>query len=111
MSGRVKALFGKPLRALLAAWVLAQDGTAFYLQEVQLALAPFGAAPSGVATELRVLVAHGMLLETEDGRRVYFTRIGGPLWAIYEAMVSAFDLNPTSRESESRRSSPAGEHS
>lgn len=92
-SRQVKGLFGRPVRVLLAIWIL-QNEQPFFLQEAQTALLPFGEAPSAVAKELRVLVEHGMLSEMPDGRRVYFTPITSPLWDGFLAIGTAVNLVP-----------------
>lgn len=88
----VKALFGRPLRILLAAWVLGRHGEPFFLQEVQRALSDVGEATSGVAKEVRVFVEHGLLAETRDGRRTYFTPLPSPYWRAFQAIAESCGL-------------------
>jgi len=88
----IKSLFGRPLRVLLATWFISRGMQATYLQEAQAAMLSFGEAPSGVSTELRVLVAKGLLSETPDGRRVYFCPLPAPLWSVYEAIDQAYGI-------------------
>jgi hypothetical protein len=95
VSRQVKDLFGRPLRVLLATWILTRDDPTFFLQEAQVGMLSFGEAPSGVTTELRVFVAHGLLSEFEDGRRVYFTWKDTKLWSVYRAIGEAYALLPT----------------
>ena len=88
MSSTIKGLFGRPVRVLLAVWIMNHHG-AFYVLEAQTALLRFGESPSSVSAELRVLVAHDMLTETADGRRVYFTPRSSDLWSAFAAIAEA----------------------
>ena len=87
----MKALFGRSLRVVLAAWIVQRDVPAFYLQEAQDAMRTFGEAPSGVAQELRKFVKYGLLNESPDLRRVYFTPTDSPLWRAFHAIVAAVE--------------------
>jgi hypothetical protein len=84
----IKAMFGRKLRVVLAAWILDHD-SAFFLQEAQDAMRLHGEAPSGVSSELRKFVKYGMLMETPDQRRVYFSRTESPLWPAFRAIAIA----------------------
>ena len=88
-----KDLFGRPLRVVLAAWIL-DKGEPFYLQEAQQAMLPYGLSGSGVPKELRNFEAHGMLTELADGRRIYFSMLESPYWAALAAIVESFNSVP-----------------
>lgn len=87
-----KDLFGRPLRVLLAAWILDREGEPFYLAEAQDAMRPFGEAGSGVRAEVESFLKHGLLSKYEDGRRNYFTPIESAMWPAFEAIVAALAL-------------------
>jgi hypothetical protein len=84
-----KQLFGRPLRPLLANWILDLQGESFYLQQAQDAMRAHGQAASGVADALRTFVRHDMLQEVPDQRRVYFTALVSPYWAAFRAIAIA----------------------
>jgi hypothetical protein len=85
-----KTLFGRSTRVALADWILDRDA-AFFQLEAQDALRAYGEAASAVTQELRKFVDVGMLAETPDGRRVYFTKLDSPLWGAFAAIATALD--------------------
>lgn len=105
-----KALFGRPARVLLAAWILGRQGAPFYLLEAQRALTQHGEAHSAVARELDVLVTSGLLDRIEDAHRVYFQPMPHGLWSAFESIARHFELSdvlerdPNSRATTSRPS-------
>jgi hypothetical protein len=50
-----------------------------------------GHGAGGVADELRKFKTYGMLAETPDGRRVYFTPTSSPLWSAFRAIVASVE--------------------
>lgn len=90
-AGPAKALFGRPLRVLLAAWILARSDR-FYLFEAQAAMGAYGEAGSGVAKELKTFEAHGMLVARADGGRIYFTATDSGYWEAFRAISASLGL-------------------
>jgi hypothetical protein len=79
------ALFGRPCRLPLAAWILRRTKARFYQSEPPKELG----APTAVRQELTRFARIGLLSEERpDGEnRVYYQRTDSPLWAIIEAAV------------------------
>lgn len=87
-----KVLFGRPLRVLLADWVLSQEGRPFFQMQAQDAMRHFNEAASGVKSELDKFVGLDMLSRFEDERRVWFTALTSPYWRVFEEAAVAFGL-------------------
>lgn len=97
----VKALFGRPVRVVVAEWVLKRSGQSFFLSECQGALVGSpGAAGSAVRAELELFVSVGMLERFESERRVYFTQTAHFAWPAFAAIADAF----ATRRASNRRS-------
>lgn len=85
-----KSLFGRPLRILLAEWILERgDDTSFVQQEAQDAMRLHGESPSGVAKELMTFVNCRMLERVEVDRNVRYVVRSNPLWSAFERMVES----------------------
>lgn len=82
-----RLLFGRPSRLRLLLWIHRVVADRFYQSEPPAEII----AQSAAGTELRRLVALGMLTEhREPGeRRVYYQRQPSPLWAIVVATDQA----------------------
>lgn len=89
--GLVKALFGRPVRIAVAAWILGRSDEAFFLAEAQSSLANLSEASSAVAQEVNRLASLGLLSKTSIDRRTYYTRLEHPMWQAFDAIVRAAD--------------------
>lgn len=88
-----KAVFNRPTRVLLAAWVLERGTTPFKQHEASMALAQFGAAPSAVVQELGRFVEWGMLEESRGGGNVMYGMLKqSPLWDVFRPAARVFGL-------------------
>lgn len=91
-----KAVFNRPARLALAAWVLERGDTPFSQMEAQMGLAEHGEAFSATVQELRRFMEWGMLERSEPGagdRRVlYAMRKESALWEIFRPAVRVFGL-------------------
>ena len=76
-----KALFGRPARLLLAAWITSREGEPFFQQEAMDAMRTYSEAGSAVQTELELFVKYGLLQRTPSETRVYFVVLESPFWA------------------------------
>jgi hypothetical protein len=85
----VKAFFGRPARLLTAAWVLDQDGAAFFQQSASDALRDASETPSATRAALEQFSAFGMLNSFPDGRRRYYVQVDNPFWDAYGALAKA----------------------
>lgn len=97
-SSLLKAFFGKPARALLAAWVIQRQGDSFFQQEAVDALRLAGETMSATQGVLEFFVYFGMLQPINDGRRRYYTPVEHPLWSAYQGVAVACGLLPMSVE-------------
>jgi len=87
-----KALFGRPLRVQLAAWILERDKEPFYLSEAQTAMAiAFGSAGSAARDEIRAFAQWGMLSSNRAGARIYYTPEPHDLWDAFGRIAEAID--------------------
>lgn len=97
-----KAVFNRPARLLLAAWVLEREAQPFSQQEAALSVATYGEAPSAVVQELQRFTEWGMLERSEpapgERRVLYSMRKESRLWEVFRAAVSVFDLEGEEEE-------------
>lgn len=87
----IKALFGRPLRVLLAEWILQRGDDAFVQTEAQDAMRGYNEAASNTRNELLNFAKFGLLSKSEVGGRVYYTPTDNPLWRAYAAIIDAID--------------------
>ncbi|CAH0137567.1 hypothetical protein [Microbacterium sp. Bi128] len=89
----IKRLFGRPVRIYLTLWILEREYQPFYLLEAQTALQTSGHAMSAVRAEVHTLLDCGLLAETPDGNRRYYTPIRSPWWGVFEHIGTALTLS------------------
>ena len=92
-----KAVFGRPVRVLLAGWILEREGAPFFQQEAALALAAaHGEAQSATAQELQRFVEWGLLerLEPAGSERKVWYHVDKQhrLWTVLSAAAVCFGL-------------------
>ncbi len=88
----IKRLFGRPARVYLALWIIQREHQPFYLLEAQTALQSSGHAMSATRTEVHTLLDCGLLTETPDGNRRYYTPIRSAWWGVFEHIGVALSL-------------------
>lgn len=91
----LKRLFGRPTRIHLALWVIGRDREPFYLLEAQTALLRDGHALSATRAEVQTLLHCGLLIETPDGNRKYYTPTESPWWDVFAHIGRALTVTVT----------------
>ena len=94
-----KSLFGRPVRVLVAAWILDRCGEPFFQQEACLAIAAtHGESLSAAAQELERFSSLGLLKRLEPGgseRKVWYHVNKEHLaWPLLEEAAYCFGLLP-----------------
>lgn len=88
-----KAVFNRPARVLLAAWVLERGTVPFKQMDAAIALVEFGAAPSATVQELGRFVDWGMLERSRTEANVMYAMLKqSPLWDVFAPAARVFGL-------------------
>lgn len=94
-----KAMLGRPVRVLLAAWVLERGSIPFLQNDAAVDLAARGEAYSAVVQELKKFAAWGLLEMSpspsgSQGPVLYSLNKEQPLWAVFQEARHVFGLGP-----------------
>lgn len=96
-----KAVFGRPARVLLAAWIWERGSEPFVQNEAGIELASRGEAYSAVVDELKKFAEWGLVTRSGPSASqrsvMYAANKEHPLWEVFRAARGVFGLAPNDR--------------